>query len=40
MMETLTTVQQKLYDWIVEYIRSAQHAPSVRQMMTAMNKTY
>ncbi len=39
MMEALTTVQQKLYDWIVEYIGSAQHAPSVRQMMAAMNKT-
>ncbi|MBC6418701.1 MAG: hypothetical protein GDA44_07855, partial [Prochloron sp. SP5CPC1] len=39
MNKTLTTVQQKLYDWIVEYIRSSHHAPSVRQMMAAMNKT-
>jgi repressor LexA len=35
--ETLTQAQQELYDWLVEYIRSTQHAPSIRQMMRAMN---
>lgn len=32
----LTKVQQELYDWLVEYIRENQHAPSIRQMMMAM----
>ncbi|NES72647.1 MAG: repressor LexA [Okeania sp. SIO2D1] len=36
-METLTKAQQELYDWLVEYIRTSQHAPSIRQMMRAMN---
>ncbi|MBD1847130.1 repressor LexA [Cyanobacteria bacterium FACHB-63] len=36
-MEPLTEAQQQLYDWLVEYIRDHQHAPSIRQMMTAMN---
>ncbi len=36
-MEQLTTAQQELYDWLVEYIRTTQHAPSIRQMMRAMN---
>ncbi len=36
-MEPLTEAQQQLYDWLVEYIRDRQHAPSIRQMMTAMN---
>ncbi|WP_036485864.1 transcriptional repressor LexA [Myxosarcina sp. GI1] len=36
-MENLTPVQKELYDWLVEYIRSTQHAPSIRQMMKAMN---
>ena len=36
-METLTPAQQELYDWLVEYIRTTQHAPSIRQMMKAMN---
>lgn len=35
-MEALTKAQQELYDWLVEYIREAQHAPSIRQMMKAM----
>jgi repressor LexA len=35
-MEALTKAQQELYDWLVDYIRTAQHAPSIRQMMTAM----
>lgn len=35
-METLTTVQQQLYDWLVDYIRENQHSPSIRQMMKAM----
>ena len=36
-MESLTPAQKELYDWLVEYIRSTQHAPSIRQMMVAMN---
>ncbi len=33
----LTKAQQELYDWLVDYIREHQHAPSIRQMMQAMN---
>lgn len=36
-MEPLTRPQQQLYNWLVDYIRNAQHAPSIRQMMRAMN---
>lgn len=36
-MEPLTKAQQELYDWLVDYIRTTQHAPSIRQMMKAMN---
>lgn len=36
-MEPLTDAQQQLYDWLVDYIRTSQHAPSIRQMMRAMN---
>lgn len=36
-MESLTEAQQELYDWLVEYIRTTQHAPSIRQMMQAMS---
>jgi repressor LexA len=36
-MEALTDAQQQLYDWLVDYIRTSQHAPSIRQMMRAMN---
>ena len=35
-METLTEAQQELYDWLVDYIHSNQHSPSIRQMMKAM----
>ena len=35
-MESLTPAQKELYDWLVEYIRTTQHAPSIRQMMVAM----
>lgn len=35
-METLTAVQQQLYDWLVDYIKQNQHSPSIRQMMRAM----
>ncbi len=35
-MEKLTEAQQELYDWLVEYIRTHQHSPSIRQMMQAM----
>ncbi len=33
----LTRAQQELYDWLVDYIRDNQHAPSIRQMMLAMD---
>jgi repressor LexA len=36
-MESMTRAQQELYDWLVEYIETTQHAPSIRQMMRAMN---
>ncbi len=36
-LEPLTEAQQQLYDWLVEYIGIKQHAPSIRQMMRAMN---
>ncbi len=36
-MESLTPAQQELFDWLVEYIDQTQHAPSIRQMMHAMN---
>ncbi|MFM7218831.1 MAG: transcriptional repressor LexA [Nodosilinea sp.] len=36
-MESLTPVQQELYDWLVDYIRTNQHSPSIRQMMKAMD---
>lgn len=36
-MEPLTDAQQQLYNWLIEYIRTSQHAPSIRQMMRAMN---
>lgn len=36
-MESLTTAQQELYDWLVDYIQANQHSPSIRQMMRAMN---
>jgi repressor LexA len=36
-MEPLTDAQQQLYDWLEDYIRQHQHAPSIRQMMQAMN---
>ncbi|NJL46787.1 MAG: repressor LexA [Leptolyngbyaceae cyanobacterium SM2_5_2] len=36
-MESLTTAQQQLYDWLVEYIRVNRHSPSIRQMMRAMD---
>lgn len=36
-MESLTPAQKELYDWLIEYIRSTQHAPSIRQMMKAMD---
>ncbi|NJL03282.1 MAG: repressor LexA [Spirulinaceae cyanobacterium SM2_1_0] len=36
-MEELTKAQRELYEWLAEYIRSNQHAPSIRQMMRAMN---
>lgn len=36
-MEPLTQAQQELYNWLIDYISSTQHAPSIRQMMRAMN---
>jgi len=35
-MESLTEAQKQLYDWLVDYVRTRQHAPSIRQMMQAM----
>jgi repressor LexA len=36
-MESLTQAQKELYEWLAEYITTTQHAPSIRQMMRAMN---
>ncbi|MBE9118459.1 repressor LexA [Lusitaniella coriacea LEGE 07157] len=36
-MEPLTTAQRELYEWLIQYIRTQQHSPSIRQMMKAMN---
>lgn len=35
-MDSLTPAQKELYDWLLEYIRTNQHSPSIRQMMLAM----
>ena len=34
--EALTTAQQELYDWLVDFIDDKHHSPSIRQMMQAM----
>ena len=34
--EALTTAQQELYDWLVDFIGDNQHSPSIRQMMQGM----
>lgn len=34
--EPLTTAQQELYDWLVDFIGNNHHSPSIRQMMQAM----
>ena len=34
--EALTTAQQELYDWLVDFIGDHHHSPSIRQMMEAM----
>ena len=34
--EPLTTAQQELYDWLVDFIGDHHHSPSIRQMMQAM----
>ena len=36
-MDNLTPAQRELYDWLVDYIKTTQHAPSIRQMMKAMS---
>ena len=36
-MENLNHLQKKLYDWLVEYIDTKRHSPSIRQMMEAMD---
>lgn len=36
-MENLTKVQQELYSYLVDYINTTHYAPSIRQMMRAMN---
>ncbi len=35
-MESLTVAQRELYEWLVDYIRTYEHSPSIRQMMRAM----
>jgi repressor LexA len=35
-LESLTTAQKELYDWLADYINAKQHSPSIRQMMRAM----
>ena len=35
-MELLTSAQQELFDWLIQYIEQHQHSPSIRQMMQAM----
>tara|TARA_Y100001968_G_scaffold72930_1_gene64355 strand:+ start:472 stop:1080 length:609 start_codon:yes stop_codon:yes gene_type:complete len=34
--EALTTAQQELYEWLVDFIHDHHHSPSIRQMMQAM----
>jgi repressor LexA len=34
--QDLTSAQQQLYDWLVQYIQHHRHSPSIRQMMEAM----
>ena len=34
--DSLTSAQKELYDWLVEYIGTNHHSPSIRQMMHAM----
>jgi repressor LexA len=36
-MESLTKAQKELYNYLIDYIKKTQHAPSIRQMMRAMN---
>jgi repressor LexA len=35
-LEPLTAAQKELFDWLVDYISTNQHSPSIRQMMRAM----
>ncbi len=35
-MESLTPVQKELYDWLIQYINTNRHSPSIREMMKAM----
>lgn len=36
-MEHLTPSQKQLYDWLIEYITTNKHSPSIREMMKGMN---
>jgi len=36
-MQPLTKAQQELFDWLSEYIRENNYAPSIREMMRAMD---
>lgn len=36
-MEKLTKAQKELHDWLIDYIGTNQHSPSIREMMAAMN---
>ena len=35
-LQSLTEAQRKLYDWLVDYVETNQHSPSIHQMMKAM----
>jgi repressor LexA len=36
-MENLTPAQKELYDWLIQYIHTNKHSPSIREMMKGMN---
>lgn len=36
-MENLTPAQKQLYEWLIQYIQTNKHSPSIREMMKAMN---
>ena len=38
-LQPLTWAQQRLYNWIVGYVRKHGHSPTLRQMAEAMDLT-